>query len=664
MGLRIGRRTMRTALCGLGLAVGLAATPALGAPAAGASGGSGVVVGQSWDARPAVAFAVSRPLRALAGPSAPPHWFPLGTSKRDMIREALLQGTPPGGVADTVVQRERGELGIPAPSVSFEGIPQVTSGGRPIPPDPVGEIGPRHFVQMVNVRYAVYDRSGHAIVPPVETSVLFEPLGDICGVTNEGDPIVAYDQFADRWILTQFGFLSSAVGAPKGPFYQCVAISQTGDPAGSYFLYAFEISKTALNDYPKLGVWPDGYYLSSNSFVFRDDGSGFFAGATVAVLERERLLAGDPDARLLVVDLPFTDVVRFSLLPSDADGPVPPPAGRPNTFAQLGLDVFRGHLPELQLFQFRTQWGVTPRAVFSGPAIVPVEPYDANLCNFAPCVPQRGTFQRLDTLSERLMFRLAYRNFETHESLVVNHAVDVGGDRAGIRWYEIRNPLNPAIHQQGTYAPGLEHRWMGSIAMDGNGNIGLGYSVSGPDLFPSIRYAGQVGGSELGELNAGEAAIVAAGGAQTHPAGRWGDYADLTVDPLDDCTFWFTSEYLSETSERGWRTRVAAFKVDEGCDATAPTARARQATIRAGATGRLRYTTSDNSGETTETVTVYRANGRRVRTLAAPLGPDGAGSVSLRAPTQAGAYRWCVVATDAKENASADACARLTVRPR
>jgi hypothetical protein len=621
-------------------------------------------------AEPAVAFAVSKPLRELAAAPTSARAPAFGVTKFEAYLESRLAGaqaTPPGGGApDPVVQRALGAGTIPAPSTSFEGIPQTIGTIRPIPPDTVGEIGPNHYVQMVNLRYAVFDRQGRLLVGPLPTNTLFGPLGDICGVTNEGDPIVLYDQLADRWLLSQFGFLANqSTSFPRGPYYECVAVSKTGDPTGAYFLYAFKINDTKLNDYPKLGVWPDAYYLSMNQFFFGDSGQVSYGSAGVAALERERMLAGDPGARIVYFDLERRDPNLGGMLPSDLDGFRLPPTGAANTFIEVDFPEFGFPTDQLTIFQFHVDWVNTAASAFTGPVAVPTAPFDPLLCNFSrACIPQKGSFQRLDAISDRLMHRLAYRNFGTHESLVVNHSVDTGGDHAGIRWYEIRNPRGgPFIHQQGTFAPDADHRWMGSIAMDGNGNAALGYSVSGSNLFPSIRYTGRLADDPPGLMTLGEATLVAGSGAQTHPAGRWGDYSAMSVDPLDDCTFWYTQEYYTETTDRTWRTRVGAFTYPE-CDTTDPESRARASSGRTGKTVRLRYSVTDNKGETSETVTVLRPNGKRLRTITTELGPatGAVESVSFKAPGMPGTYRFCVVAEDPKGNESAESCARLRLR--
>src|SRR3990172_1213984 len=306
-----------------------------------------------------------------------------------------------------------------------------------------------------------------------------------------------------------------------------------------------------MNDYPKFGVWPDAYYMSINQFVFSGDTEDF-AGPGAVAFEREKMLSGLP-ANMVYFDIgtPYA-----SLLPSDMDGFTLPPAGSPNYFVQFGDDgegVW--DTDRLMVFQFHVDWNNPSASTFSGPSVLNTEPFDSHLCDYywSICIPQPDAGGALTALPDRLMYRLAYRNFGDHESLVVNHTVEVdGADHAGIRWYEIRNPGGaPTIYQQGTYAPDSNHRWMGSIAMDGNGNMALGYSVSSGTVYPSIRYTGRLVADTPGTLPQGEAVLIAGGGRQTHSSSRWGDYSAMSVDPVDDCTFWYTQEYYATTSSPG-----------------------------------------------------------------------------------------------------------------
>jgi len=357
--------------------------------------------------------------------------------------------------------------------------------------------------------------------------------------------------------MSQLALPKLAWGIAVGPFYQCLAISATSDPLGAYHRYQFAFSK--LNDYPKLAVWPDAYYMAINQFSAV---TLQYAGQGVIAFDRSRMLAGLP-ATMQYLDLASVDMNLAGMLPADLDGPAPP-AGAPGYYVQMDDDAWGYSEDQLQLWRFHVNWTDPSATRFEGPSVIPVAPFDTNMCDYSrTCVPQRGTAARVDAMADRLMYRLQYRNFGSHESLVVNHTVDADGtDHAGIRWYEIRGPLtSPVLHQQGTYAPDQDHRWMGSVAMDGAGNLALGYSVSGDATFPSVRYTGRLAGDPAGVMTQGESELAAGTGAQTHPSGRWGDYSMMAVDPTDDCTFWYTQQYYATTSAQDWRTRIGTFSL-------------------------------------------------------------------------------------------------------
>jgi uncharacterized repeat protein (TIGR01451 family) len=495
-------------------------------------------------------------------------------------------GIPHGSLdADAVVQDVPGIFTVPSTSQNFEGISSNGQSGLVgvvLPPDPNADVGPNHVVQWVNVTLAIYDKSGNPLYGPAAGSTLWQGFGGACETSNDGDPIVLYDHLADRWFMSQLAIPNF----PNGPFYQCIAVSQTPDPLGAYHRYAFVVSNTKLNDYPKFGVWPDGYYLAVNQFTCRDliPPFGFivcdWGGQGAAAFERSRMLLGQP-AQMVFFELPLGNL--GGMLPADLDGP-PPPAGAPNPFVQVDDGVwFNPTVPDrLQIWPFHVDW-VTPSNSTFGPnppgsslgIVLETAPFDSNMCGYQPnCIPQPGfdilglPSPGLDAISDRLMYRLQYRNFGTHETLVVNHTVDVNGaDLAGIRWYELRNAgAGWGIHQQGTYAPndGL-HRWMGSAAMDSAGNIALGFSVSSRTTSPGIRYVGREAGDPPGTM--GQEATIAGvpngAGYQLHSAGRWGDYSSLSVDPTDDCTFWYTQEYYASADiffGANWQTRIASFK--------------------------------------------------------------------------------------------------------
>jgi len=459
---------------------------------------------------------------------------------------------------------------MPATSVNFEGMNEGDNGHGVLPPDPNGDVGLNHYVQIVNTLFAVYDKSGTRLYGPATINTLWSGFGGPCETTNQGDPVALYDHLADRWLLTQFAHSLNPFGTPLGPFYQCIAISQTGDPTGAYYRYAFVVSSNKLNDYAKLVVWPDGYYMSANQFQCNLLGCSW-GGQGAWAFERTRMLSGQP-AAMVSFDLFAANSNFGGLLPSDLDGP-PPPAGTPNSFVEVKDSADGWPTDQLHVFQFHVNWATPSASTFTGPDVLNTSPFDSKLCggNDA-CIPEQGTAQRLDVIADRLMYRLQYRNFGDHETLMLNHTVAVGdfADHAGIRWYELRRGGAWSIYQQGTYAPDAHHRWMGSIAMDGAGNVAVGYSTSSSTLYPSIRYAGRLASDPLGTLPQAEGILMAGGGAQLNSSGRWGDYTMLAVDPADDCTFWYTNEYFAQTFDNFWQTRVGAFRFP-GCGGPLPT---------------------------------------------------------------------------------------------
>lgn len=468
---------------------------------------------------------------------------------------------------DPVVQSFAPAPKTPAPTVTFEGVSNADNGAefgpryQPLPPDTVGDVGPDHYVQVVNTLMQVFSKTGTSLLGPLPISTIFAGFGGHCQTDDDGDAIVLYDHLANRWLISQFAAVF--VGGP--PFHQCIAISQTGDPTGAYFRYDFTMPKNKLNDYPKFGVWPDAYYMSDNQFDVSDN----FVGAGVFAFERDKMLIGAP-ASVIYFDLETVDSSIGGLLPADLDGPAPP-AGTPNYFAYFTATEFGDAQDGLRIFEFHADFTTPVNSTFTehGGSPLPTAAFSPVLCSdpFLTCIPQRGTKVKVDSLADRLMFRLQYRNFGTHESLVTNHTVNAGNGKAGIRYYELRATSpggNFVVNEQATFAPGTVHRWMGSAAMDSAGNLAVGYSASGTLLFPSIRYASRLASDPPGGLFQGEATLQAGAGSQRSDTSRWGDYSALSVDPVDDCTFWYTQEYYATTSERGWQTKIGSFRLS-GC---------------------------------------------------------------------------------------------------
>lgn len=447
---------------------------------------------------------------------------------------------------------------MPATFENFEGTDNLCGC---LPPDTNGDVGPDHYVQVVNAHIQVFDKQGNSLLGPEPISTLWQGFGGICENQDSGDPVALYDQLADRWLVTQFNLFGSG-----GHNHQCIAISQTGDPTGAYNRYDFDLG-TLVNDYPHLGVWPDGYYMTVNQFT----GSFAWAGAGVYSFERDKMLLGQ-SAQKVYFNLFSIDQNFGGMLPSDLDGPAPD-AGTPNVFAEVDDDAFGVASDRVSLWDFHVDWTVPGNSTFglSGQPNTHIDtaPFDSNMCNFSrSCIDQPGTSQGLDAISDRLMHRLQYRNFGGYSTLVGNHTVDADGtDHAGVDWFSLKNDGSGwAMDHQDIYAPDSNSRWMGSAAMDSAGNIVIGYSVSGASTFPSIRYTGYLGGT----AEQGENTIIDGTGNQTHPAARWGDYSGISVDPSPgnfggiDCDFWYTTEYIETSGSANWQTRVGAFSFAPG----------------------------------------------------------------------------------------------------
>jgi hypothetical protein len=414
------------------------------------------------------------------------------------------------------------------------------------PPDTVGAVGATQYVQVVNTGFAVFSKSTKSVIyGPVPTSALWAGFGGGCQTNNDGDATVVYDKAANRWVISQFSVSTT-------PYLQCVAVSQTSDATGAYNRYAFSYGNTAFPDYPKTGVWPDGYYTTFNIF-----NGNSFGGAKLCAYNRSAMLSGAAATQQC-----FQLSTSFGgVLPADLDGSTAPPAGSPNYLVNFGAN-------SLNLWKFHVDWTNTANTTLAGPTNIPVAAFTA-ACNGGTCIPQSGTSQKLDSLADRLMFRLAYRNFGTSESLVVNHSVTTGtthkDTHTGVRWYEIRSPgASPTVRQQSSFSPDSSYRWMGSIAMDKLGDMALGYSVSSSTMHPAVRYTGRLAGDALNTMQA-EASIIEGSGSQTGSRlARWGDYSAMTIDPVDDCTFWYTNEYIPANGAFNWSTRIASFKF-AGC---------------------------------------------------------------------------------------------------
>jgi hypothetical protein len=473
-------------------------------------------------------------LRNLRQRPLTPHELP--KPKGDKLEDSPFDRS---GWVDPLAQTTLSQGQMPEPIANFAGLDLANFGGG-WPPDTNGDVGPNYYIQTVNMSMGIYDKATGARVVGLDYDTFFQgPAGTPCDNNNAGDVVVLYDAQVDRWVITDFAWFNY----PAGPFYECIAVSQSNDPvSGGWYFYAMRADTGdmvgALNDYPKLGVWSDGWYMSANMF-----GNTF--AVRVWALDRTSAISGGP-----LNEIYFDcDNLTFcaSLLPANIRGTLPP-EGSPEYFANVMLPG------SFNIWQFHADFANSVNSSFTGPVTLQVADFQ-----MGDSVHQLNSGELLDSLGDRLMMQLQYRNFGDHEALFATHTVMSSG-ADGIRWYEVRDPGgDPVIFQQGTYQPDQNYRWMGSIAADMEGNIAVGYSVSSSAMFPAIRYAGRLAGETPNLLTQNEAVLIQGTGSQLNGYGRWGDYSALTVDPVDDCTFWYTTEYYITTSNN-WQTRIGSFK--------------------------------------------------------------------------------------------------------
>ncbi len=590
---RVRRRRQRSPIA--------AACLLLAAPAA-----FGQVVGPAHGA--ALHHDVSQPLRRI-----PARLFPPSGLAMEVNPLRSPPARPRAAAAETGPDARRQEFAGVAPGAAptaapllvVDGLSDADNAGvvglRVVPGDPQGDIGPEHYVQWINLVLAVWNVTRGADGAPTAAALdagfgiragssVWSGFGGACAqpsdstacacqLVNRGDPIVLYDHLADRWLLSQFA-PEDETGADIG--VQCVALSQTGDPTGAYDRWAFTVSPGQFNDYPKLGLMPDSYLLTVRDFPFS---VGTFAG--VVAFDRQAMLAGDPSPRTVKFGLACVADCVDGWQPPHLEGP-PPPHPVPAILTKVWDVDFDGPAPGcdgVRLWRLDVDWSVPGPSPPAGLAELPAAcsaGFDNQMCNFfdPTCIPQASDPQLLDPVDELQMYRAQYRQFGAYESLLVNSTVDAdGADTAGIRWIELRDSGGGwAVHQEGTYAPadGYE-RWMGSGAINGSGQVALGFSLSGgssPALDPSIAYntkASEASGEpQDGMLSGGEVVMHAGTGAQ-NLASRWGDYSAMSVDPADDCTFWYSQQFYETTGSFDFKTRIGAFRPADCVPCSPPT---------------------------------------------------------------------------------------------
>jgi hypothetical protein len=465
---------------------------------------------------------------------------------------------------DTVTQTAVASTRVAAPLGSFTGLKMSDLSAGYVPPDPVGDVGPTQYMQAVNGGLAVFSKDGQNLTGPINDSSFWSGLSGCEPTLTRGltDPTVNYDQFDNRWVYSELSYDMST--SPWGPSYMCIAVSSSGDATESWHRYVFPVGSGVLTDYPKLGIWRDGYYLSFNDFSNASPNS--FVGAGAMVVEKSQMEQG-LTAQSVFVDLRGSaGLLSGGILPSDADGATLPPVGAPDYYASAVDDPTNVN-DQVGVWSFQVDWVTPANSTFRNPQALHVAAYNGNTQR---SVPQPGGPQ-LDGLADnRLMNRLQYRNFNTYETLVTNLSVDNGTGGIAPRWWEFRKVAGSwNVNQDSTFAPNGLNRWVGSVAMDGAGDMALGYSAGDAVTAPSIRYTGRLVSDSLSTMQA-EGTFAGGGGSQLG-TDRWGDYSQMTVDPSDDCTFWYTNEFYPVSSSSSWQTRVSSFRFPSCVTSTGPT---------------------------------------------------------------------------------------------
>ena len=404
------------------------------------------------------------------------------------------------------------------------------------PPDPTGAVGPNYYVQAVNSTFRIWDKTGDSETPPYSLNTLWDRTGN-------GDPIIMYDRFAERWFISQF-----YIDEEADDYGLLIAVSETSDPLGSY--YAYEFDYTLFPDYPKFSVWSSAYFMSANS-----------SSADCSAFEREKMLVGDPTAGVIKMTFPPIYQLFNSVAPAYAEGPEEPDMDEPCYFFAVQDNGYPGVSSDhILVLKAEIDWESPGSSSITEHQEINTASFNAILSGgWTENITQKGTDQRLDGIPGIFMYRAQYRRFDGYNTMLLCHNVSVGSYRVGQRWYELRDNDDGIweIHQQSTYSPDTDaSRWLGNLAMDAQGNIAMAYSFTGSDDYPGIRYTGRFWDDPLNEMTVPELIAVEGTGAQT-AAGRYGDYSQMSVDPTDDMTFWFTGEYIGPGGSR--KTRIFSF---------------------------------------------------------------------------------------------------------
>ncbi len=523
-----------------------------------------------------------------------------GAAKNPVPAIKVVQSSATGAAVEQTAQGQRPPLAV---LDSFDGLGQGfygPQGGIELraSTDNSIAVGPDDIVQISGAWFAMYSKNGKPLYGPAPTNEVFHDFGGPCAQRAHGDSVVRYDQLANRWLFVEPIFfpvgarpgeeagseagqpaatgqasapgpaeaprsnpprvLSAPAGEPvAGSYGVCYAVSTSSDPLGPYYRYAF--SRKNFPDYPRPGVWPDGYYVATSS-------GDTVIQKQICIADRAKMLKGEPATEQCIV----IDGANF-LNPSDIDGQELPPAGAPNIVMADGGTQLKGIFQSdvIDYWKVHVDWDNPANTKAAGPFEIHVAPYHY-LCNgqLTACVPQRGVGERLDSQGDKLMQRLVYRRIGDQQSIVAAHSVSTQAGGGGVRWYEfhLNHSGDPYLYQQGTYAPGSGrlYRWAPSIDMDRLGDIGVGYSFGSSSDFPGHRFAARKAGDPKGKLTFHESVVVKGEAAQMGTS-RWVDYVTTAMDPSDDCTFWYVGVYYKEYQAYA-STRIASLRVP-GCRA-------------------------------------------------------------------------------------------------
>ncbi|MCP4152702.1 MAG: hypothetical protein GY757_33515 [bacterium] len=538
---------------------------------------------------------------------------------------------------DPVVQSDFGltreQLATEDPIANFAGM-NLNSNGAGWPPDTTGDVGSTYFVQAVNSSMAIYRKSDGQLMSSATFDDFFGGTGisgTPCDDENNGDPLVLYDQYNQRWFVLDFAWESSQ----NDGSYFSIAASKTSDPTGDWWQYAFRADDTLMDDYPKAGVWHDGIYITANMFQF----SGSYQGAKVWALKTPELYQGTITSQY-VYD---TSDEAWSIMPSNARGTTPPASTEPNYMFSMDCDEFGGSSTDgLYVWKYDVDWTNSSNTTWTGPTKLSSAAFTVT----GTGVPQQGSSVSVDSLAGRLMYTAMYRKYSTYNSVYLSHVADYSSRRA-MRWYEVRisSGGTPSIYQQSTFSPDSNHRWMGSIAADKWGSVALAYSISSSSMYPAIAYTGRVVGDTLSTLPQGEKTLIAGTGAQTSYS-RWGDYSTLSVDPSDDETFWYTQEYYTSTGTN-WQTRIGSFKISNIVDTTPPVISSVASSDITNTTATITWTTDEDA-----TSVVNYGTSSSYGSTETVSGYDTTHSVTLTGLTADTTYHFEVVSADSSANES------------